>query len=275
MDIKLVDRIFAVLIAVIALSSIPASAVAGKPVQATVTISSPAYVKAGTVHLKDIAVIDCKSDELRVKLEKVIVGPAPQPGNRNKVRKDLLVVRIRQQKVDPEIVELNVPAVIELVSAVKEFSALDVYQSAIKAVALRTGIAPDELECRAVRMPSRLLSLDPDASLSSEIVNVENSNRFTVKVYTATGDSTTAVIDLLTKTADESKAATQSGAMEGIRKGQEVVVVASSGGVTITVQGVASESAGIGQSIKVLIPSSRKTLYGIVEDTRTVSVSVP
>jgi hypothetical protein len=235
------------------------------PVQATIRIQAELSVSVARFRLGDIATIETEDTALRAQLEQIELGAAPLAGQTRIFTKQQLLTRLRQHKIDLNMVRVEMPDTVRLTRAAQivDNSQLESFaREQLKAV---LGEAAREWALENPPAPTSV----PSGAVEFRL---EGAPRV------ASGSATMEIIALVE---GQPRAkyllrfkAPQKARSVAVRSGESVQVRVRGDGVVLETRGVARATGAHDEIIPVYIPDTQKTIRAQIIEPGVVEVKL-
>ena len=128
----------------------------GSP-RAVIRVKRTATVQGKEILLKDIAEITASSGSLAEALEALPVGQAPPPGLTRTFDPELIVIKLRQYKIDPTGIQIESSGAVVIAGAHRVIGSDEIFQAAKSAVLRGREGELDQITVRLDTLPSDLV----------------------------------------------------------------------------------------------------------------------
>ncbi len=156
--------VFSVLPAVMTITGQPVQAGQGILVEnaavmprAVIRVKESATVRGKEILLKDLAEVTAQSQSLSEALEALPVGQAPPPGLTRMFDPDLIVIKLRQYKIDPSGIRIESPRQVVVSGAHRVIESDELFQAAKSAVLKGREQELERITVRPDTLPSALV----------------------------------------------------------------------------------------------------------------------
>lgn len=153
----------AVLLAIMIAATLPAQARQGVPVEnvavprAVIRVRESATVQGREILLKDIAEITATNQSLAEALEALPVGQAPPPGLTRTFDPELIMIKLRQYKIDPTGIRIESPHAVVIAGAHRVIGSDALFQAAKSAVLRGREEELEQITVRSDTLPPDLV----------------------------------------------------------------------------------------------------------------------
>lgn len=126
--------------------------------RAVIRVKESATVRGKEILLKDLAEVTAQSQSLSEALEALPVGQAPPPGLTRTFDPDLIVIKLRQYKIDPSGIRIESPRHVVVAGAHRVIESDELFQAAKSAVLKGREQELERITVRPDTLPSALVA---------------------------------------------------------------------------------------------------------------------
>ncbi len=230
-----------------------------------IQIAPTVEVRSERFRLGEIAQISGGAEPERAQLAEIELGASPLPGQTRLFTRHQLLIRLRQHRVPPESLQIEMPDTVRVVRMAQSVQPNAVEQFARQQVLALTGHNLSEWILENPPRPSAL----PEGEVEWQVVNTPRLS------------TTTAVVEVVAKVGGQVRSqyvlrfrAPTRARQLVVRTGDTVQVFIRSEAVVLEVRGQARASGAEGEVIPVFIAETQRTLRARILETGRVEVTL-